>query len=241
MRIIVAAVVSCLLCTANAQELKLTGDVGVIEVERQVVVKDKLPLAKAIPFVIEAPAGGFGYSWDLPASVKANKKGAKLEITDAPRGLLTVSVTWTAIDFDKRTTEDKSATVTLVVVGITPPVPTDPLAKELHGLYVADPATDKAANIVKLAAVFRQAEKLVNQKNSETYTVTSAGQLADAVRAVSRLLLPVEALPAIRKRCGELIGESLADVDPDEPLSAEARTRAAALYGKIASALEQLK
>ena len=220
----------------TAEELKLTGDVGSVEVERQVIVKEKLPLAKSLPFTLEAPAGGFGYQWDLPANVKANRKKNSLEITEAPRGILAVTATWTAVDFKAMTIEDKSATITLVVLSLKPPEPPDPLTAELKALYVADPSTDKPTNLAKLIAVFRAAENaaLTNQD------AKTAKQLADAVRTLARSYVAADALTAIRKRLGEIMAESMPS-NPEELLTTETRQKAAAMYRRIANLLESIK
>jgi hypothetical protein len=127
----------------------------------------------------------------------------------------------------------------LIVEGpepLPPPKPNDPLKDELRALFMADVGTDKPANLVKLTAVFTQAAALAKLDSVQT-----AMQLADAVRAVSKSMLPADALLGIRKRIGEVITASLAEVDPDAILDPATRAKAAELYSRIASALAAIE
>lgn len=229
---------------AQAPTLTLKGDVKEVEREKQIVIKEKVTCVDFTkPLVIQAPAGAGLYHWVYPPSCKVIEKRDVLEVASAPRGPCEISckvVTAKVVDGNVVFAETV-VSVAFHVGGFEPPVPTEPLAKELHGLFVTDAGSDKAANVVKLAAVYRSAATIANQKTGEAYLVATASQLADAVRATSKASLPADVLPAVRRRCNEVVGESLADVDPDEPLTIEARAKAAGLYGRIAGALEQLK
>src|SRR5688572_2845732 len=92
--ILVAAIALAFGAMAFGQEIVINGDTGTVEVERQVVVKEKLQLIKSLPFALNTAAGGFAYSWDVPATWKTAVKEHVLEVTAAPKGIVTVSVKW---------------------------------------------------------------------------------------------------------------------------------------------------
>lgn len=213
-----------------------------IEVERQVIVRDKLPLAKTLPIKLTAPEGGFLYQWKFPDGWTATGNASTATVTAALNGVATVSVRWIEIDFEGKKVTEKSATLTIVVGGLKPPEPTDPWAVEFKRLYEADSDPKKADHIAALTTVFTAAAKLVTARdeNNQPKVITPM-QLADAVRQVSRELVPATALPKLRARIGELITESLDAFDPDAVMDAAARDKAAALYNRIAKALEAVK
>lgn len=113
-------------CTAFSQ-LKIDGQTKVVQVDRQVIVKEDVLVVQSVPFTVQAPAGGFLYSWDVPSGITAKKKGNALEVTAAAKGSVTISVEWVVIDFDKRATETKSASISFAVGDVGPgPKPPDP-------------------------------------------------------------------------------------------------------------------
>lgn len=113
------------------------------------------------------------------------------------------------------------------------PDPTDPLAKDLVALYAADASPTKTADAKQLAALYREAVKFAASTD-----VGTIGELATRVRTAGGTLVPATSLVPLRKRIAEELGRSFAI---DGPLTSESRLAAAAVFGRIAAALETLK
>ena len=117
------------LALLGAQEkLVLKGDVKEVEVERTVIVKDRVKVA-TLPVTITAPNGATDYRWKYPANVTAADDDSEtLEITDAPNGTLTVSVRMKsyAIVDGKIVVTAKTLQITFTVGEVIPPKPIDP-------------------------------------------------------------------------------------------------------------------
>ena len=112
-----------------ASSLVLKGDLKTVEVERQVIVKDKVQFVASFPLTITAPAGATDYRWKYPASVTADDDDSEtFTITDAPRGSVSVSVRMKtyAIKDGALSVSSKSATITFTVGEVVPPKPIDP-------------------------------------------------------------------------------------------------------------------
>lgn len=233
MRFLVSLILALLAAMlARADDLTVNGDTGMVEVERQIVVKEKLTLAKKLPVTINAPAGGFGYSWDVPSTVKANQKKDVLEIIEG-RGVVTIGLKWTMIDFEKKTVTDKSASITLVLIEVKPPEPTDPLYSELRKLFDADSAADKAATVQKLAGAYRYAAQATQDK-----AVTTIGVLVDALTNYLKSI-DGKSLSALRERIGAELEKTL-PLD-DGPLTDTLRKSIGDAYTRIATLLEAIK
>lgn len=124
----------------------------------------------------------------------------------------------------------------VVVVGDPPgPAPVEPFARELRKLFADDATTDKSRHVAQLAALYREAIAY-----AEKAEVATAGDLAARIRAASATLVPAEALVGIRKRVAEEIAKEL-PLDGEKPLDAATRTKAAKLFERIATHLEDLK
>lgn len=183
----------------------------------------------------EIKVEGKQIEWRYPAGVDAKQ-------SDGGRVLIVVAQAGRYPILAATITEDDTLKLfdfLLIVEGpepLPPPKPDDPLRGELKALYLADTGADKAANIIKLQALYTQAAVLAKSE-----AVQSAWQLAEAVRTASKALLPGDALPAIRQRIAAVVGKALEDLDPDEPLTTETRAKAAELYARIAAALEGIK
>lgn len=114
-----------------AQEVPLSvkgGDVKTVKVDRVIVVKEDRLVVSSFPFVVTAPPGGGLYFWSYPKDVSATDKGDTLEITAAPKGLVTVSVKSIEPDWNNKKFVTRFGTVTFSVgeVSPTPPVPPGP-------------------------------------------------------------------------------------------------------------------
>lgn len=115
-------------CIALGQDITIKGDVKTVEVDRVITIKEKVQVVSSLPFVLQAPTGGILYQWDFPAGVKANKRSSVLEITSAPKGALTVSVSWAVVDFAAMKIEEKSASLSFAVGEVAPaPKPPEPI------------------------------------------------------------------------------------------------------------------
>lgn len=117
-----------------------------------------------------------------------------------------------------------------------PPMPVDPVARELQALYDADAGPMKADSLASLVAIFGASSDAASNNTN----LKNCAQLAEAVRAISKDMLPANALPELRKRVGKLLHDSL-PADPDTPLTAETRKRASEAYLRVKSLLEQIK
>lgn len=172
--------------------------------------------------------------WRVPPGVDYRAyEGGRLIVATAPAGRYTLLAA-TLDETGKLTLID----FVLVVEGfepLPPPRPDDPLKADLAKLFAADPATDKAANMVQLAAVYRQAAALAKAPKVQT-----AWHLSEAVREAKAALLPGDVLADVRKRCSEEVAKAFKDLDPDAELTAETRKLASETYGRIGLILEGL-
>lgn len=125
---LVATAATLLLCLPLfPQELVLKVDEAKkIKVDKVVVTKvDALQIEK-FPFTITAPPKAISYKWVYPKDVEVEDDGDELHILSAPKGLLTVKVSGSWIDFDNKETLRKRGSVSLYVGDVDPPKPPDP-------------------------------------------------------------------------------------------------------------------
>jgi len=150
--------------SALCQELKIVGDTKVIDIDRTVVVKDKITLVNTLPVTVSAPAGGFGYAWDYPTGITAKRTLNTLVISAAPKGITSISVEWSVVDFDKKLIDGKSASITFAI-GAPDPVPPKP----------PEPATKPIAieGISVLMVVNKDATGVIGTQGQKSF-VTSA-------------------------------------------------------------------
>lgn len=143
-----------------------------------------------------------------------------------------------AIDFKAQKFERSTHTVTIgdpdPVPPPTPPVPNDPLARELQTLYSADTGATKSQDLALLAELFAQAGTLADDQS-----ITVLGSLADRIAAASRTLAR-DRLASVRQRIGTEITNGLGD-DPDKPLDAATRAAAKTLFARIHTFLKGIK
>ncbi|CAN5512508.1 hypothetical protein BH11PLA2_BH11PLA2_09080 [soil metagenome] len=153
----------------------------------------------------------------------------KLALFSSPKPGRYAVYAWTA------TGDVPSEAVKCVVIVGDPSPPADPLLIELRKQFQNDTTPDKAKHIAQLAALYREAVTFADRAD-----VTTAGDLAGRIRQAASTLLPVDALTTLRKRLAEEIAKTL-PLDSDKPLDAATRAAAAALFDRIATALEGLK
>jgi hypothetical protein len=106
MKRIIYAAIALLLFTsttlAQSVDLSIKGDgVTVVKVDKVIVVKEDLTVVKSFPFTVTAPAGAGLYFWTYPAGVQAADKGDVLEVVNAPKGAMTISVKSISAKLDK--------------------------------------------------------------------------------------------------------------------------------------------
>jgi len=129
---LIAVFISCGLSTAQdlvPLEIK-GGNVRIIDVDRTIIVKDKLTVVSEFPFMVNMKPGGILYSWEVPEGVKWKKRGASLQVDHAPNGMMTIGVEAAYIDFEAKKTEVLTGKITFRVGDEAPkPMPPDPKPK----------------------------------------------------------------------------------------------------------------
>lgn len=115
-----------------------------------------------------------------------------------------------------------------------PPAPADPIKAKLKAAYDADqaPADARRSQALDLAALYRQAAGLAKDS-----TVTSAGDLLARVRDAGKALVGADSLKEVRRVAGAELGALL---PTDAVLTDEQRSAAAALFAKLAAALDEI-
>lgn len=122
----------------HADDLTIHGETKVIDVDRTIVVKEKMTLVSALPFRIEAPAGALAYVWTVPQGVTWADKDDSIEISNAPKGQITIGVRikYAAIVDEKIVVTPKTATLTFIIGEVVPPKPPDPPTPKVVPLAV---------------------------------------------------------------------------------------------------------
>jgi hypothetical protein len=115
-----------------------------------------------------------------------------------------------------------------------PPEPVDPFKARLRAAFDGDPAALDArkSHALDLAALYRQMVPLCADRS-----VATSGDLLSRKKAAAASLIGTDALKGVRAAVGAELG---AIMPTDAPLSDEQRTAAAALFGKLAVALEDI-
>ncbi len=87
---------------AQGVELSIKGEgVAVVKVDKVVIVKEDLTVIKSFPFTVTAPSGAGLYFWTYPVGVQAVDKGDVLEVLNAPKGAISISVKSISAKLDK--------------------------------------------------------------------------------------------------------------------------------------------
>lgn len=125
------------------------------------------------------------------------------------------------------------ARVTVVIEGApVPPPPDDGLRARMADALARDRGA--RADVLQLAAIYREAARVVTDPD-----VPHSKELLTRVRKVAEALLGAAALPAVRAAvAAELL--AVLGMTSEEPLSDAQRARAAALFTRLASHLEEL-
>jgi len=134
------------------------------------------------------------------------------------------------------TSDDKGpsdpAYVTVEIAKPVPPPPPDTLAEDILAAFKADAGTDKAADIASLAALYRNAGKILDDP-----AVTTLGALQAKLQAARRVLVPDDHLVGVRK----VVNAELAKLgtSASAPLDDTLKAKAKAQFDRIAKALVQ--
>jgi len=86
-----------ILLSQEPSKLTIRGETKVEEVERHVVIKEKVTVVTKLPFTVEAPVGGVAYSWEFPSSIAASRTRNILTVTEG-KGQVRVSVEWSTAE-----------------------------------------------------------------------------------------------------------------------------------------------
>lgn len=207
---------------------------------------DTILIVKTLPCNVIAPEGADLYQWSYPDSLKVTIQDNVLTISNAPKGTHRVSVLMITlvVDFDKKSKKvtKESSSVEVNIGDIPKPAPDplppkDPLVKALKLAYDSETSGDKEKHMKALAAVYEEAGKMTND---EWKPIKTVAQLYSVLITVSRKMLPIEALPLVRK----VIGDELRKIFPstDADITTETRDKAKSLFTNLGSAmLEAMK
>lgn len=118
---------------------------------------------------------------------------------------------------------------------VPPPPPADPLVTKLTAAFALDAraAAAKETDRLDLVELYRQAADLAGKAE-----VTTTAQLVARIQAASKAL-GIDGLVDVRKAIAAEVAAALGT--DDAPLTADARAKAAAVFGRIRAALEQVK
>jgi len=117
-----------------------------------------------------------------------------------------------------------------------PPEPVDPLARKLREALQADPGepAKRREHVQALAGFYAAMAKHV-----ETNQVATIGDLLSDYRNAIPAVLPDDAIPAVRKVCGDEVA-AIAGSDADRRIDADLKSKLVDLFTRLASALGAL-
>lgn len=110
----------------EAVPLSLKGNVIIVKVDRVVVVKEDRTVVQAVPFSVTAPASEGLHFWTFPAGVQAVDKGSSLDVVQAPKGELTISLKVVSADWESKKFVTRFGAITFNVGDVQPPTPPVP-------------------------------------------------------------------------------------------------------------------
>lgn len=229
---------------AYSQELEITGETKTVEVERTIVVKEKMKVVFSQPFKLSAPAGAFDYRWRYPPTFVVRDDDTEvLEVSSAPKGVVTITCKVTNVELKdgKIVTSRKTHLLTFAVGEATPPgpppQPVDAFTKSLQDAYEVETNSEKAKIVAFFASLYRSAAK----NDVKDQSLLTMGDLyARLVTARKReysddtIILPTRKL--IEAELNLLIG-----IKTTQALDDATRLKAAAAFNRIAASLEVVK
>lgn len=99
---VIVLLVAALPLYGQPVNLSIKGDgVKVVKVDKVILVKEDATVVQSFPFTIGAPEGAGLYFWTYPVGVVAIDKGDALDVQQAAKGPLTISVKAISADVDK--------------------------------------------------------------------------------------------------------------------------------------------
>jgi hypothetical protein len=155
----------------------------------------------------------------------------KIALFSAPKAGRYTVLAWTAAG---DVPSDAAKCIIIVGDAIAPPV-ADPWLRDFQKLFHEDSSSDKASHLAQLAALYREAIQFTDKTD-----IATVGDLAARIRTAAGALVPADSLVAVRKRIAEMIAKELPG-DGDQPLDSATRTKAAKLFGRLATLLEDIK
>lgn len=162
-------------------------------------------------------------TWRMPAGVEYVSLNGKQAAVWALPGTYTLVAQVPAGD------DVLSADVVLTITGsITPPV-IDTFLQDVQAAYTRETATDKKVNVGKLASLYRTAAT----QTVPDPTVKTYGDLFKDMKTASEALIPVTAIPDVRKVVGVRLNKTM-----NNPATAIDRVLAASEFNAVATALE---
>lgn len=234
MRFVVAVLWLAIGSLLYAQDLTIKGETRIDEVERIVVVKEKITVVTKLPFTIEAPLGGPAYSWEYPSTIMASRKQNVLTVT-AGKGLVKVSVEWSTAEIKNGIVifNPQSAVLTFAIGEVIPPKPPEPMdafTQKIIDVWKTDTGKEETNTLIEL---YRMAIDYADKPEYDT-TAKYLAKLKTTWEAALK-----DTLPALRKHLG---AEENAAIGKDGNAKMDAKRDAIkALYAKIIKALEQCK
>jgi hypothetical protein len=196
-----------------AQDVPLTvhgGDVKIVRIDQITIVKVKRTVVTSFPFTVDATPGGDFYFWTCPAGVVAVDKGESLEITEAPKGDLTISIKVISADWENKKFITKVGSLTFSVgdVGLAQPQPMPtPLQASLQAAYNAELDAGKVPRVAALADLLGAAVAVAKGSG----TITTPQGLLDYVHNAVDLHADIGkgAIPTVRAAVGVYLNSVL--------------------------------
>jgi hypothetical protein len=237
---------------ASGQTLPLEisgGNAKVVQVDRIVIVKDDVTLVSSFPFTVKAPPGGAIYSWQFPATVTATDMGETLEVTDAPKGGLTISVKIVFVDFKAQKLATKFGKVTFAVGDVPPgpgpgPKPVTDFESKIRTAFTADDnvvhCTDGTLGSKAEAAAFLASLYKLSAA-TDVDAAPTTDKLFTKMQDARRRKYHDDAITKTRDVIEAEVKATLPSPNTGTPMTAELRTKIKDLFNKIAAALEGVK
>jgi hypothetical protein len=117
------------------------------------------------------------------------------------------------------------------------PEPSDPLARKLREALQTDPGdlAKKREHVATLAGFYSAMAKHV-----ATEQVATIGDLVSDYRNAIPIVLPADAIPKVRKVCGEEVAAVAGD-DADRKIDSQLKSKLVDLFTRLASALDAVR
>jgi hypothetical protein len=240
-----ALLASAALAYGQGIQLEIQGEnVKNILVDKVVIVKSSLTVVGSFPFSVQAPAGSALYFWSFPPGVVATDMGDRLEVTNAPKGNLTISVKAMVIDWDAKKVIAKFGQISFAVgevppgpapipptPPVPPPIPEDAFSKAVRTAWDATAEADKGESRQKLASLYRKLVATPPPEKTLGEFYSTAAKAGDTL--IARKILPVR--QEIARELARLFPEP-----PATPMDDAMVARLITAFLRVAQVLEAL-